>query len=556
MSLGAVVLAHHRLDRVAQLASSLAGQDCRVALHVDAKAPAADFHALEAACRHPDIAFLRRRDCEWGMFSLVAATLHGVGILLEHWPDISHVCLLSGSCLPIRPVAELQAFLRANGGTDFIESVPVGTEHWVQGGLGEERFTLYFPFSWRRQRGLFDRAVNLQRRIGLRRRPPEGLQPHIGIQWWCLSRETLTAILQDPWRREFDAYFARCWIPDEAYFQTMARRHGTRIVSRSLTLSRFDHQGKPHVFYADHRPLLEASDHFFARKIWPGADELYRHYLDPARQDFRGGGFEGRVPEEPFRAAFRQRREGRPGLLSQARFPSPRIERRPATPQPYLVFEGFDALVPGWHLMLARKPGAVAHGRVFAPGRVELAGGADIYEGNLPANPKIRDYAPEQYLLNLLRQDLGAEVSLQSRSLDSPGMARFFRRDPNARILRLEDGWLLELFEETKGSAEAARALRERIERGDTVGPGETRAQIESWALAVAVGDPAQAIAELLGRVWPGHPKATMPRPAPVQGLADFAASLGYRGAALLAEAERRWMARAMAGADSRGEAG
>ena len=57
------------------------------------------------------------------------------------------------------------------------------------------------------------------------------------------------------------------------------RNYGRRIESRSLTLSKFDFQGKPHVFYDDHLHLLRRSDCFVARKVWPRADRLYRTFL-------------------------------------------------------------------------------------------------------------------------------------------------------------------------------------------------------------------------------------------------------------------------------------
>ncbi len=51
--------------------------------------------------------------------------------------------------------------------TDFIESVTTEDVPWTVGGLDSERFTLRFPFSWKKQRYLFDRYVELQRRLRL-----------------------------------------------------------------------------------------------------------------------------------------------------------------------------------------------------------------------------------------------------------------------------------------------------------------------------------------------------------------------------------------------------
>jgi len=546
VNVGFAILAHVNLHRAGQLARALADWGAPVALHVDARAPEAEFAALREACAdRPRIALIDRRPCEWGMFSLVEATLDCVSHLLQTAPGIGHVCLLSGACLPIRPLDDLSRHLRAGGPTDYIESNDIAARRWVQGGLAEERFTLHFPYSWKRQRRLFDLSVRLQRRLGIRRRLPAGLMPHIGSQWWCLSRATLEGILNDPRKREFDDFFARSWIPDETYFQTLVRRHALRIENRSLTLNRFDHQGKPYMFYDDHQALLEQTDHFFARKIWSGADGLYAHFLDPDRVDPRKPGTPSRLLERPFQEAMRIRCEGRPGLLSQSRFPCRWFEAQPSTPAGYVVFDGFDALIPGWHRHLGLHNSRICHGRLFARDRVEFHGDMEVYRGNIPANPRIRDRAPEQFLLNLLRQDVEfAPVTLQFRPADSAAMARFFRRDPRARILRLEDAWLIELYRACKGDPDMARKLIGRSGRWPDAGtrgrpdPAE-RATVESWPLADALARPERLMRKVMARVWPEGPLPTLPEPRIPRNLPAFAAALGHPAADALAEATR-----------------
>ncbi len=129
---------------------------------------------------------------------------------------------------------------------------------------------------------VFDGYTRLQR-LGVKRHIPLGLVPHLGSQWWCLTRRTLSAILNDPNRPIYDRYFRRVWIPDESYFQTLARLHSTQIESRPLTLAKFDHEGMPHVFYDDHLQLLRRSECFVARKIWPGGDRTIFRLPEPHR---------------------------------------------------------------------------------------------------------------------------------------------------------------------------------------------------------------------------------------------------------------------------------
>ena len=280
MSVGFVMLVHDAFDRATEVARHWARNGCPIVIHVDLRVPKPVFQAFVDGFSDLDnIRFCDRRRCEWGTWSLVAASQTASEMMLSEFPDIRHVFLASGSCLPLRSVKDLRNYLDERPKTDFIESVTNKDVPWTIGGLDSERFDFSFPFSWKRHRFLFDRYVKLQRRYKSKRKIPEGILPHLGSQWWCLTRQTLSAILEDPKRQVYEAYFRKVWIPDESYYQTLARLYSTSIESRSLTLSKFDFQGKPHIFYDDHLQLLRRSDCFVARKVWPKADRLYQSFL-------------------------------------------------------------------------------------------------------------------------------------------------------------------------------------------------------------------------------------------------------------------------------------
>ena len=128
----------------------------------------------------------------------------------------------------------------------------------------------------------------------------------------------LTAILNDPRRAAFDTYFRQVWIPDECYYQTLARLHTRRLESRSLTLAKFDFQGKPHIFYDDHAELLARSGCFVARKIWPQAKALYHRFPSGSQADLEP--HTGTI-DRIFAQAVDRRTSGRRGLYMQSRFP-------------------------------------------------------------------------------------------------------------------------------------------------------------------------------------------------------------------------------------------
>lgn len=443
MAVGFAILAHQRLDRAAALAAYLADHGVPVVVHLDRRA--ADPGPLAGI---PGVTVLQTRRADWGGFGLVDATLDCVDALLRG-RTIGHIALLSGSCLPLRPLPDLAGMLAENPDRDFIESVPLSGNRWVQGGLSIERFTLYHPFCWRRNRLLFDAAVRVQRGLGVRRRLPDGLEPHLGLQWWCLSIRTLRALMNDPrlpaWRR----FFRTTWIPDEGFFQTLVRalRPGAGV-GPPLHLARFDPRGRPYAFHDDHTGLLARSGAWFARKVDPDADVLYRRFLGDG---VVAGPRDSEATEAAFHAARqRERREGA-GALSAARYPHGISQASVPTAAPYLALVADDPASACAALSI--DPGLAVHGQLFSGTRPRFAGVEVLHRGNLWAGPGIRAYRPAQFLAMTVRADRAAGrrsvfgVSPVGRTtVRSPCLAgwqsaigRQIAGDPNARLVLLGD---------------------------------------------------------------------------------------------------------------------
>lgn len=526
---GFLMLVHASLGRAAEVARHWCESGCPVVVHMDARVGREDEAAFRAAVAGLDnLRFARRHRCDWGTFSIVAATLAAAETMLAEFPQANHVFLASGSCLPLRPVPELCDYLARHPDTDFIESVTTADVAWAAGGLDTERFTLRFPFSWRTQRRLFDGYVRLQRRLGFRRRIPEGLRPHLGSQWWCLTRATLSAILSDPRRREFDRYFHRVWIPDESYFQTLARRHSSRIESRSLTLSRFDFQGKPHIFYDDHLQLLRRSDCFVARKIWPKAGKLYETFLsnDP-KVTKNAEPNPGRI-DRLFAQATERRTHGRPGLRMQSRFPRQGWENG-RTCAPYSVFQGFAELFEDFETWLEKSAGGRVHGHLYAPERAEFAGGERIYNGALSDSAALRDYDPEGFLVRLVWNTRGERQCFQFGPADRQEVADFMMGDRNASFWVITGAWAVPLFHSGRDfaevRAEAARlqAVEARLVR--RLREHWVRAAVRIWPLADFVGAPVEPMQAILEEVAP-HGQRRLAEVPRMRDLAGFSAFL------------------------------
>jgi len=536
MSLGVIMLVHNAFDRAEQVARHWAGAGCPVVIHVDKNVPKADHEAFQAALEDvPHILFARRHRCEWGMWGIVAGTISAAEQLLETFADVSHVYLASGSCLPLRPVADLITYLEQHPRTDFIESATTEDVPWTIGGLDEERFTLRFPFSWRKRRRLFDFYVDLQRRVGFHRRIPKGIRPHMGSQWWCLTRRTLSAILQDPDREQYDRYWKYVWIPDESYFQSLARLYSTDVQSRSLTLSKFDYQGKPHIFYDDHLQLLRRSDCFVARKIWPQANRLYDVFLKGTEP---GAGLVEPQPskiDRVFDRAIRLRTQGRTGLYMQSRFPHQQWKDC-VTPAKYSVFEGFTDLFEDFEPWLAKVTGTRVHGHLFAENWVQFAGREAEFQGALTDSAEMRDYDSRAFLTNLIWNTRGEHQCFQFGPWDSQYIQWDLATDPNAQISVITGAWALQHFRSNSNFSDIRKdaAWRQKIETDhvNALRSPHCKAKVRIWTMTEFMEAPMEHLQTIIDEINPGgrNRLTEAPKMHNLDGFGKFLQTLKNQG--------------------------
>lgn len=503
MTAAYILMAHDQLAAAGALANQLAANGRPLAVHIDRRAPAAQVAAFEAATQSENIIRVEPRACEWGMFSLVEATLDAAAALLAQGGDFTHVMLVSGADLPARPLADLDAFLAEHPQHDIIESNELSQRRWVQDGLIDERFHLYHPVSWRKRRKIFDWNVEVQRTLKVKRTTPERLDLALGSQWWCLRRETLAAILADPQLPELRKWWRWTWIPDESFFQTLVRRHGKKRVNRSPTLSRFDPRGLPYVFYDDHDQLLSLSDHFFIRKVHPRAHRLREALLAAAQEPEQSRVFRGRAPDEEVARARRNRTHGREHLLSPARFPLIKGRAQRSSAFPYTVIGGVgDETAALLSRELTRRGDIICHERLFAPNEVRLHNSAEIAAGGLPAAAHVRDFWPDQYVINLARGAAGGAVAFCLPVEDRYAIGDFIAADPGARIVWFRGAWALDLYRrahklEPEGLADRARDAGV-AERGQLAAFRKAGAALTIRSAADLITEPSECIAEML----------------------------------------------------------
>jgi hypothetical protein len=289
-----LMLAHRNPAGLAGTIRMLTAQGDRVALHYDRRGKG--FETLRDAFRDdPNVAFVRRRRCGWGEWSLVAATLDMLRTALARFPGATHFYMISGDCTPIKPRAHIARFL-AEADRDFIEHHDFFESDWIRTGMKEERLIYRHLVNERERKRLFYALLEAQKRLGMTRPLPQGIPIRIGSQWWVLRRKTAQRVLA-----HVDAnprlvrFFRTTWIPDETFFQTVVPHVTPRaeVVNRTLTFLAFSDYGLPLVLHDDHEALLLAEDHLFARKVAAGATRLRAslagHYAAPAEAAGGGG---------------------------------------------------------------------------------------------------------------------------------------------------------------------------------------------------------------------------------------------------------------------------
>ena len=162
--------------------------------------------------------------------------------------------LLSGACLPCRPVASLERFLAENAGREFIESED---ESWITGGWRAERWRFWHVVRPQdpapRRVALGPAADGARGRGGA---SPTGLDAAlrlavVGADLAGGCQAILADIRRDPKRLDF---FRTVWIPDEMVFQTYVHAlvPPGAIAGFGLTHFQFTNRGKPVVFHDDH----------------------------------------------------------------------------------------------------------------------------------------------------------------------------------------------------------------------------------------------------------------------------------------------------------------
>jgi hypothetical protein len=426
-----------------------------VVIHLDAKAPDEwrDVALAEVDDLHTSrLHWAERHDVRWGEWSMIAATLAGLAYIEDAGLTPDYVYLLSGSDYPIRPLSQLRSFLQRQAGAEFIECVDPETVRWVRGGPQQERYRYWHWVNWRSHPRLFSRLLDLQRRLGVRRELPGGMQPWMGSQWWVLTWDTCRAVLERSRDPDVVRFFRRTWVPDELFFQTLVMAvvdDPARVQSRQLTHHLFTDYGVPLVFANGHDAYLSRQPFFFARKLSPFADALRRRLDERSREEPPVAPDDAEVGRDTgvYHRFIARHRHGLEGRWSWGRRPHPRLGELGWNRRPYLLVSARSTEALEDALAVLRScPGTRVHGRLFRPERIGFARDADQSMGYAAADTRIRDQDAPAFLADLVTdadQDLlcfGWLEGEDGASAQAPGgdLSATIAGDPRASWIRLD----------------------------------------------------------------------------------------------------------------------
>lgn len=161
----------------------------------------------------------------WAGFSQVQASLRGIEWALANLPAMEYLHLMSGECLPLRPLADCEPLFERAGGQDLIECrLRPGYEWRIN------RYNILGEHPRNREHWhnrAFKLVRELQRGLPPRRNvPADGI--YFGSQWWSLRTSSLRRMLGSVDLPAFCRRFAWTRCADEHFFQILHHRVGLR----------------------------------------------------------------------------------------------------------------------------------------------------------------------------------------------------------------------------------------------------------------------------------------------------------------------------------------
>jgi hypothetical protein len=256
--IGYLILVHRFPDQFKRLFRAIYNDQNHYVVHVDKNSGAdLDAEIREFLQPYANADMIRSEKAIWGGYSLVDAELRGMERLLE-MGEWTHFINLSGQDFPLKPQAQITAYLDANRNREFIKVL----------NQDEDR-----PDTMHRVREyVIERDQSIQRTA--RSRPfLTDVTPYIGNQWMIVTRAFCEFVCRDPSVDRYKAFYKNTLIADEGFFQTVMMNCAIEsvIIGDDLRMIDWIPDGdiklRPRTYLRTDAADLKASSNLFARKF-------------------------------------------------------------------------------------------------------------------------------------------------------------------------------------------------------------------------------------------------------------------------------------------------
>lgn len=294
-----IIQAHKNPEQLERLIDRLMDKDSFFFIHIDKKS---DIEAFRKRIRFSNVKFIEKRvNCIWADYSQVTATLNLIEEVLK-MDSPGYILFLSGQDYPVKSNADINGFLEAQKGYDFIsfdsKTQPVSKKEghfyhrlkYYKINLSDRREDFVFapPFSILPWRFLQYAKVLARKKASLAElfkhysgeRTAEFCkdQHYRGSNWWVLRSESAAEIYSYylARKRDIDAYYRHTFCADEQFFQTL------------YALTQPLENARDFLHYVDwsnedgETPTILKARHFDVIKNLPG-DKLFARKFDTKR---------------------------------------------------------------------------------------------------------------------------------------------------------------------------------------------------------------------------------------------------------------------------------
>jgi hypothetical protein len=228
------ILAHQNLDQLPRLVQRLDTGQASFFLHIDKKTDITPYEQeLGELGRMSNVEFVKRYHSPWAAFGMIKAQRAAMQRALRTNPGLTHLTLLTGQDYPIRPPHEIDAFFDAHRGTSFIGHFFGNTKkkRKKQERARYKNWYLYFAGKW------WVIPSKRLKKVGIKRRVPDGLRVVKGPAFFTLSREcTAYALRFFEENPRYIKFFKHTKHSDEYFWHTILLNSPLRETVENKTL--------------------------------------------------------------------------------------------------------------------------------------------------------------------------------------------------------------------------------------------------------------------------------------------------------------------------------